>query len=82
MTKEQREKLVKSAKSSCEKAKVNIRRVRQNCMNDLKKLKSTSEDEVYETKDKVMIIGSHQYRNYFRECLFRTRMDSKRDVFY
>lgn len=59
MTKEQREKLAKSAKSSCEKAKVSIRRVRQNFINDLKKLKGISEDEIYETKDKVMIVESY-----------------------
>ncbi|EDV25527.1 Ribosome-recycling factor, mitochondrial [Trichoplax sp. H2] len=73
MTKEQREKIVKTAKSSCDKAKVNIRRVRQNYMNDLKKLKGVSEDDVYDTKDKIQAMTDN-YSNKL-DSLFTTKSD-------
>ncbi|EQC38840.1 hypothetical protein SDRG_03798 [Saprolegnia diclina VS20] len=54
MTKETRDELIKAAKKQAEAARQHIRRVRQDGMNDLKKLKdSISEDDIKREQDKI-----------------------------
>ncbi|RHZ40907.1 hypothetical protein DYB31_015722 [Aphanomyces astaci] len=54
MTKETRDELVKAAKKQAESARQHVRRVRQDGMNEIKKLKdSISEDDVKVEQDKI-----------------------------
>ncbi|KAF0688163.1 Aste57867_20196 [Aphanomyces stellatus] len=54
MTKETRDELIKAAKKQAESARQHIRRVRQDGMNEIKKLKdSISEDDVKVEQDKI-----------------------------
>ncbi|OQR89535.1 ribosome-recycling factor [Thraustotheca clavata] len=54
MTKETRDELIKAAKKQAEAARQHIRRVRQEGMNDIKKLKdSISEDDIKVEQDKI-----------------------------
>ncbi|OQS01513.1 ribosome-recycling factor [Achlya hypogyna] len=54
MTKETRDELIKAAKKQAEAARQHIRRVRQDGMNDIKKLKdSISEDDIKVEQDKI-----------------------------
>ncbi|CAK4151092.1 unnamed protein product [Aphanomyces euteiches] len=53
MTKETRDELIKAAKKQAEAARQHIRRVRQDGMHEMKKLKGVSEDDIKVEQDKI-----------------------------